>query len=442
MSQRPIHLDGTTLEGGGQLLRLSLSLASLVRVPFFITDIRGKRGPVSKPGKDGGIKSAHFAGAEWLARATNAETEGLEVKSRELLFKPIAGDATNLEDGQRAAVKKLSGGFGPEGKPDAVWHDIYEHETITRRESNIIMKSPGSVFLILQAILPYILFSSQPDPKAAASKATPVPIRITIEGGTNVWHSPSYEYAYQVLFPMLHTKLGIGPIDMNLGYRGWSTGRATVGKVTFDITPMAQGCALPGFSCQERGHLVKIHVSTFAPNTQFRASIRERVTKALYRLDNKAKIEFAVDEDSGHNKRLYLLLVAETSGGHRLGRDWLFDEKINEEKPHRTVDRLVSKVVQDLNAELAHGGCVDEYLQDQLVIFQALAKGKSKIDGGSPSLHTLTARWVCEKMLGIDFVDGHCEGIGFAAGQTKWDRESKGTAEIEEKFEAPNVSKP
>jgi RNA 3'-terminal phosphate cyclase (ATP) len=65
---------------------------------------------------------------------------------------------------------------------------------------------------------------------------------------------------------------------------------------------------------------------------------------------------------------------------------------------------------------------VDEYLRDQLVVFQALAEGRSSVYGGKskdegvllgPSLHAKTAQWVAQKMLGVDFDDeGKCEGIG------------------------------
>lgn len=76
--------------------------------------------------------------------------------------------------------------------------------------------------------------------------------------------------------------------------------------------------------------------------------------------------------------------------------------------------------MKELREEIAGGGLVDEHLQDQLVVFQALAGGRSQASRGKlePSLHTLTARWVAEQILeGFAFgADGSCEGVAFVAG--------------------------
>ncbi|MCJ1483357.1 hypothetical protein MMC06_003524 [Schaereria dolodes] len=425
-SRSPVHLDGTTLEGGGQLLRLGLSISSLTCIPVHVTDIRGKRGPKSNPGgQNGGLKPAHLAGAVWLAKATNAATKGMVLRSKELTFRPAS---TNIEDlsgfnehtGVVGRKKKGDTEWWEKNADDGVWEDVYEHGKLVRRESHIPMTTPGSVFLVLQAILPYVLFSMPSSREAASSlfdgKSRPVPIRLTIEGGTNAFHSLSYEYASQVLFPMLHLKLDIPLIKMTLHHRGWSMGRANIGSVTFDITPRAYESPLPAFSFILRGDICKFHVSILAPTVAARGRIREKVTEQLLTRYPKGEIHFPVDEDSKHIKRLYLLIVAETSNSYRLGRDWLFDEKIKLNAIEESIDRLVSRVVSELKQELAHGGCVDEYMQDQLVIFQALAEGSSVVDygqGKTASLHTQTARWVVESILGVKFDGERCFGTGF-----------------------------
>ena len=400
------------------MLRLALSVSSLTQIPVHVSDIRGKRGPKSRPGKDGGLKSAHLAGAEWLALATDATTTGMAIKSRNLVFQPNCIKTTlpsNVDPTQEREIARS----GHTETQHGVWKTIYIDGRPVKRTSHIPMSSPGSIFLILQAILPYALFSSL-TVNDVTMPNEPIPIRLTIDGGTNVFHSLSYEYAPQVLFPMLYSKVGIGPIKMTLHSRGWSTGRADVGKVLFDITPMKPGHVLPPFSFTDRGYVSKIHVSILADTFPARNNIRELVTEQLLKRYPNIEILFPVDEDSKHSKRLYLLLVAETSNGYRLGRDWLYDEKVSGDKLEKILHRLVSKVVRDLDDELAHCGCVDEFMQDQLVVFQAFAGGPTEVDGGKDgraSLHTQTARWVVKTLLGIRVVDGKCHGIGLQAGE-------------------------
>ena len=409
----PIHLDGSTLEGGGQLLRVALSFSSLTGIPIHITNIRGKR-----PGKTGGIRPAHLAGAEWLARATGAETTGLEVKSRELIFRPTS----------RCKQRKNPMSGNQEGIP-GVWKGIYDDSgRLVRWDSFICMSTPGSVFLVLQAILPYILLCAPSVPLDTSSLESgsidPVPIQITIEGGTNVSNSPSFEYIEQVLLPMLNLKFGIPPLSMKLNKMGWSQGRPDIGSVTFRIIPLQYSFHIPSFSFTDRGELARIHISILAPGTSIRKNIKEKVIEHISRRHPGVEILFPRDEDSMHPKRLYLLLVAETTFAYRLGRDWLFDRKCDFLK---AAVPLVLQVVEELDKELAHGGCVDEYLQDQLVVFQALAQGNSAVHLGmdtKPSLHTQTVRWVGQKILDIYFDnEGTCEGISFKSGERFCERQ-------------------
>lgn len=77
-----IHLEGTTLEGGGQLVRLSLSISALTSTPIHVTNIRGNRSG------GGGLKQQHLTALNWLSKACSARVEGAVKKSRTLVFKP------------------------------------------------------------------------------------------------------------------------------------------------------------------------------------------------------------------------------------------------------------------------------------------------------------------------------------------------------------------
>jgi RNA 3'-terminal phosphate cyclase len=160
--------------------------------------------------------------------------------------------------------------------PDPVWTDIVEHGKLVRRETSIALSTPGSVFSVLQATLPFILFRSQP-----ADATSLVPLRVTIHGGTNVWHSMSYEWAEHVLFPLLHAKLGIGPITMELHKRSWSTGPTSIGSVTFTIPPLPSASPLLAFSFTDRGALSKIAIFIFAPNPTWQTALLDTTQSIL-----------------------------------------------------------------------------------------------------------------------------------------------------------------
>jgi RNA 3'-terminal phosphate cyclase (ATP) len=69
-----IHLDGTTLEGGGQILRLATCLSALSKTPIHITNIRGNRSG------GGGLKAQHLTSVQWLGQACNARVGGIGLK--------------------------------------------------------------------------------------------------------------------------------------------------------------------------------------------------------------------------------------------------------------------------------------------------------------------------------------------------------------------------
>lgn len=433
MSKEAIHLDGTKLEGGGQLLRLALSLSSLTQIPIYITDIRGRRGPRSTPSEGGGLKGSHLAAVTWLAHTTNATMDGAEIKSRVLTFRP--SEKPNHATGSNDATRASGSAKQRRAAGEIMWHDRYDGPKLVCKESLIPASTPGSIFLVLQALLPYILFSAVLDEPCSevsgSEEQKPICHRLIIEGGTNVSKSPSYEYIDQVLLPMLHRKVGIPPIVMSMDKRGWTQGRTEVGRVTFDINPLSPGSTLPSFSFTNRGEVTGFYVSILAPDVASRQSIRQKSIKEILKRYPEAEIDFLVEEDSRHPKRLYLHVVAETSECFRLGRDWMYDRKATASTAKQKNEQLVEKVLDDLDKELAHGGCVDEYMQDQLVVLQALAEGRAEVDYGKgrwPSLHTQTARWVAEQVLGMRFDEkGTCDGHAFRVGEKFWERKGKQT---------------
>ena len=91
---------------------------------------------------------------------------------------------------------------------------------------------------------------------------------------------------------------------------------------------------------------------------------------------------------------LFILLVAETSTGCLLAASRLSERGV-------TAHAMATACAEDLMMNIRGGGCVDEYLQDQLVLFMALASGTSRllVGGSELTLHTQTAMHWCREML-------------------------------------------
>ncbi|KAL1882033.1 hypothetical protein VTK73DRAFT_2747 [Phialemonium thermophilum] len=456
---KTIELDGRTGEGGGQLVRIAVALAAVITQPIRITHVRGNRAGT----RGGGLKAQHVASISWLAKATDAEVSGLEVGSQTLEFRPR----------------------------------LRPSELATRRVSIEADTPAASTLLILQAILPFLLFAGGTHRAAcklegghdSSSESEPVPIEVSISGGTNVHWSLSWEYMDQVLLPILERCFGIEKVERQLVVRGWSLGSPQKrGNIWLRIRPVRLGETLrmrgtteggndkvnssgAGRSPERKGDgspkLDGVDVSMVAPK-QMHTDLQEAIVSSLDELFPGIEVVFKVVEDSGHDARLYVLLVAR-SGTWRWGRDIL--TSIPQKSKCKKVpgkggreignlaESLAKKVSKDLHEEVTNGGVVDEFLQDQLVVFQALAAGETSFPRyadtsndsddcnalremetdmrnlqvgerrrrdktaepfGEGSTHTTTARWVVAQLLPqAEWYDKGriCRGVGMRMGK-------------------------
>ncbi|PSN31248.1 RNA 3'-terminal phosphate cyclase, partial [Blattella germanica] len=118
--------------------------------------------------------------------------------------------------------------------------------------------------------------------------------------------------------------------------------------------------------------------------------------------------EVAVGNGSG------IILVSETSAGCLLGGCALGRREL---KAEQVGQNAADELLQSINC----GACVDSYSQDQMIIFMAIAHGKSRVKCGPVTLHTKTAIHVAEELTEAKFNiinEGpesyiiECEGIG------------------------------
>ena len=76
-----IVIDGSILEGGGQVVRMAMSLSALLTKPIQLTNIRSGR---SKPG----LQTQHLIGLQLIRDITNGELSDHHLNSSSVTFTP------------------------------------------------------------------------------------------------------------------------------------------------------------------------------------------------------------------------------------------------------------------------------------------------------------------------------------------------------------------
>ena len=147
-------------EGGGQILRVSVALSTILGKPIRLHNIRRRRSP-------SGLRPQHKTAVEALTRMSKASVEGLKIGSTRLTFSPA----------------KLTGGR-------------FFFDTGTA----------GSVSLILQSLLPVMAFSTRR-------------FHVEVCGGTNNPMAPPVDYLEGVLLPTV-SKMGLNA-SIQLRKRGF-----------------------------------------------------------------------------------------------------------------------------------------------------------------------------------------------------------------------------
>lgn len=176
-----LEIDGSYLEGGGQILRTAVALSAIKRIPIKVVNIRKGR-------PEPGLKAQHLTGIKAAAQICDAMVKGAEIGSTELEFKP--------------------------GK-------------IRFGKFKFDVGTAGAITLVLQTLVPIAAFA-------------PSRTSFVITGGTNVSWSPTIEY-FQNIFCDYAEKFGL-LINCEIEKHGFYPKGG--GLVKVDVTPIKNAMPL------------------------------------------------------------------------------------------------------------------------------------------------------------------------------------------------------
>ncbi|GAB1542079.1 RNA 3'-terminal phosphate cyclase [Scytonema sp. NUACC21] len=228
-----IDIDGSFGEGGGQILRTSLSLSAITSHPIRINNIRAGR---EKPG----LAAQHLTSVRAAAMICRAKVRGDAMGSMTLEFIP----------------------------GNAVQAGSYTFDVSEARDG----RSAGAVAMVLQTVLlPLVLARGDS--------------QLTLRGGTHVNYSPSMTYIQEVYQPMLR-RMGVR-IEIQINSWGWYPQGG--GEVQLSINGDTKLC---GINLVERGDLQQVR--GLAVVTQLPSHIPQRMASRAENVLREEDLKVAV----------------------------------------------------------------------------------------------------------------------------------------------------
>ncbi len=336
-----IVIDGAAGEGGGQVLRTSLALSMITGKPFRIERIRAGR---QKPG----LMRQHLTAVLAAAQICGATVKGASAGSTELEFTP-----------------------GP----------------IRGGELKVAIGTAGSTTLVLQTILPALLFAREPS-------------RLVLEGGTHNPHAPSFEFLEHAFLPLLR-RMGAA-VTATLVRPGFYP--AGGGQIEVEVAPLER---LVPLHVGARGDLRAARAEALCVNLP--ASIGERELAVIgERLKWPAEALLLRTQRAvgpGNVLTLYLEFAELTQILVGFGEQGVAAEAIA---------LRAAKLAKRL---LAGEAAIEPHLADQLLLPMALAGGGS-FTTLTPSSHTRTNIEIIRNFLDVPIAieergrDAHAIRIG------------------------------
>lgn len=394
----PLEIDGSYKEGGGQILRNAITYAVLLNKSVTITNIRANRP------RNPGVRPQHLTGMKLAVEiGSGGELVGAEVGAKTVSY-----------------VCHGSDGGATHGEDD---HDNEHPKTFVADTG-----TAGSIALLLQAAFLPALVKSMRHHHPKNNTLTTMPnVKIELRGGTNATGAPQIDYITDVFAPFInsyfrHSILGIQIIKRGYYPKGGGVVHVNLHPLPSSAASLRPPVTFPPIRLTKCLPISKLVIKAFSAGNcpawiaekmatgamkELKRALREN--ESFYnRIQGDQIIKDAAIEIT-HDKNCIgsgsgIMLVAYPNNKNcqtslhypALASSGLGDRKV---PPLQTG----SDAAKELIDCIASGGCVDRWLQDQIIPFMALAYGQSEILVGELTLHTQTAMKVAKDLTGCEF---------------------------------------
>ena len=327
MDNQSIEIDGSLGEAGGQILRTACALSAVKKIPCRVFNIRSGR---PRPG----LMTQHLLGIQALNSLCNGRLEGDYLGSQEIKFWP------------------------GEIKP---------------RDLHVKIGTAGSIILVLQTLIPLVLFS-------------PEPVKIIFEGGSSDgFFSPTIDY-FRYVFLGIMEKAGL-KVGVNILKRGFCPEGGA--KAEVKVFP----AKIKGLNLTERGKLNKILIISGASESLKNKKVSERQIAGVREVLGKLKLplEEKAEYYEASCPGSQITLIAE------------FDNTVigtaNVGKLGKRAEDVGKETALELLQEAKSDTCLDKHIADQILPYLALASGKSQVSVSEITEHCKTNISVIEKFI-------------------------------------------
>ncbi|CAK4082557.1 unnamed protein product [Aphanomyces euteiches] len=343
---RLVHVDGSKFEGGGQILRLAMPLAAMLKKHVVVHSIRAGR---PKPG----LGHQHLCGITLLESMSAVwSLEGHHLHSSSVQLIP---------------------------NNELPW-------ALRGNDFSTSIDTAGAVSLVLQGVLPLLVF--------AADKEV---YQLHLVGGTHSQFAPTVDWIELGLVPLLQ-KMGIA-MDVAMTRRGFMPRGG--GQVTVTFPPRQDHRTLLPIvletpSRQVERVVCRITSGAAATSNAARTSLLKQFRFA-FGIDSNVEWSWDLQVDNGLKTPSLSIHVS-----IELGHGNLLTASVAQTN---STTKAVDSIVADLGRAWDSDGCVDEHLADNALVFMALAAGTSRlrVPKETSSQHIEAAMYVITLVTGVEF---------------------------------------